>query len=205
MTSEDQKHRILITGFDPFDGQSINPSWLAVSSLPDSISGFHVTKLLIPTVFSKGASTVLQAARSEHPDFIFMVGQAGGAPSITLEFVGYNIRNARIPDNEGNQPRNQPIQSDGPMCICTRLSLNEIVTKMKHEGHNINISSYAGSFVCNDVFYSVLSEFRETPTKVDFIHVPFLPEQAEGTDYPSMSLESITKTLLRFIELAVQH
>ena len=203
MTDQSKERCILFSGFDPFYDQPINPSWLAVSSLPDTIGGYHVHKLLIPTVFTKGANTVLQAAKSCHPDFIFMVGQAGGAASVTPELIGYNLRNARIPDNEGNQIRNQPILPDGPMCLCTRLPLVQIVATMKHEGYNINISSYAGAFVCNDVFYSILSAFKDTSTKADFIHVPFLPEQAAG-EYPSMSLESITKTLLRFIELAIQ-
>ena len=194
---------VLVTGFDPFEGRSINPSWEAVSRLADEISGYKVVKLMIPTVFNKGTETVLQAVRSESPDFVFMTGVASGAESVTPEAFACNMRYARIPDNEGNQPLNQPVKPGGPLRLTPRIPIDSIVAIMKQEGYNVSVSVDAGSFVCNDVYYTVLHSLSGTSIKACFIHVPLIPELADGDD-PSMPLDTITKTLHRFIELSIQ-
>ena len=106
--------RLLNTGFDPFGGERINPSWEAVKDLPDRIGDLQITKMEIPTVFSLAAEKVLAAANELDPDVVLCIGQAGGRGAVTPEVIGINLREARIPDNSGNQPVNTPVIPGGP-------------------------------------------------------------------------------------------
>ena len=183
--------KLLITGFDPFGGETINPSWEAVRLLPERIGNCSLTKLEIPTEFHRAAEAVLAAAEELQPDAILCVGQAGGRSGITPEVVGINLREARIPDNAGAQPVNEPVVTAGPAAYFATLPVREMVEALRGAGIPASLSYSAGAFVCNDVLYSVLHRYCGTRTLAGFIHVPFVPEQAE----PSMPLERIVAAL----------
>lgn len=183
--------RLLITGFDAFGGQDINPSWLAVSQLPDQIGNFNLRKLRIPTVFAAAASAVLEAAEEFRPHVILCIGQAGGRSAVTPERIAVNIRDARIPDNAGNQPSGEPVASDGPAAYFSTVPVKEMAQAILDAGIPGTVSNSAGAFVCNDVLYTLLHHYARTDTRVGFIHVPYLPQQ--GT--PSLSLTQTADAL----------
>lgn len=186
--------KLLITGFDPFGGQSVNPSWEAVKLLPDRVGAYELTKLQIPTVFGKAAEAVLARAQEMQPDVILCVGQAGGRSCITPEAVAINLREAKIADNAGNQIVNVPVEEGGPAAYFATVPVREMVAAMEAAGFPAALSYSAGAFVCNDVLYTLLHHYDGSQVRVGFIHVPFLPEQAkEGV--PSMPLEQITQAL----------
>ena len=182
--------RLLITGFDPFGGETVNPSWEAVSRLPEQVGEYMLCKLQIPTVFGAAAQRVLEEAAVFQPDVIISVGLAGGRAAVTPERIGVNIRDARIPDNGGAQPTEQPIDPSGPDGIFSTVPVSAMARAIRDAGISGQVSLSAGAFVCNDTLYRLLRHYAGTETRVGFIHVPFLPEQAkEGV--PSMTLEQI--------------
>ncbi|MBO5502204.1 MAG: pyroglutamyl-peptidase I [Clostridia bacterium] len=186
--------KLLITGFDPFGGEAVNPSWEAVVRLDDSIGSYLLTKLQLPTLFSKAAAVLLETAATLKPDVILCIGQAGGRKGITPEVIGINLREARIPDNGGNQPLNQPVLFDGPAAYFATVPVWDMVAAMQMDGIPCGLSYSAGTFVCNDVLYSVLHHYDGTATRAGFIHVPYLPEQAKENQ-PSLPLEEIVRGL----------
>lgn len=191
--------KLLMTGFDPFGGETINPSWEAVRRLPERIGDIEIIKMQIPTVFGKAFECVLDAAKRIQPDFILSVGQAGGRKGVTPEVVGINLREASIPDNEGNLIRNEPVVKDAPAAYFSTVPVREMVKNMKEAGLPANLSYSAGAFVCNDTLYSLLHNFNGTKTRYGFIHVPFLPEQAKEST-PSMTLDDIILALIKCVE-----
>ena len=184
--------QLLITGFDPFGGQPVNPSWEAVKALPDRIGPYALTKLQIPTVFALAAEQVLAAGA--HFDAILCVGQAGGRDAITPEVIAINLQEATIADNAGNQPVNVPVIPGGPAAYFATVPVRQMVSAIRDAGLPGKLSYSAGAFVCNDVLYRLLHRYAGTSTRVGFIHVPFLPEQAKENT-PSMPLEEIAKGL----------
>lgn len=168
---------LLITGFDPFGGASVNPAWQAVRLLPDTIADFTVHKLEIPTVFGKAAEAVLAAAESIRPDVILCIGQAGGRAAVTPERIGVNIRDARIPDNGGNQPRGLFCVPEGPAAYFSTVPVMAMADAIQAAGLPGTVSNSAGAFVCNDTLYCLLHHYAGTEVKVGFLHVPYAPEQ----------------------------
>ena len=192
--------KLLITGFDPFGGADRNPSREAVMALPDVIGNYILTKLEIPTVFGLAAETVLRAAAELCPDVILCVGQAGGRASITPEAVAINLREATIPDNHGNQPRNLPVVESAPAAYFSTLPVRDMVDGVKAAGVPCTLSYSAGVFVCNDLLYTLLHHYDGTSVRVGFVHIPYLPEQAkEGI--PSLPLCDAVKGLTAAIEV----
>ena len=189
--------KLLITGFEPFGGETFNPSWEAVRLLPDSINGYSLTKRLIPVSFSLGAEAVMRAAEEIRPDVILCIGQAGGRDAITPELVGINLRYAVIPDNDGCLPRDESIASDGENAYFSTLPVRKMSDNIKNAGIPSRVSYSAGAYVCNDVLYTLLHNFRDTETKVGFIHVPYCNIQGKE---PSMTLEQIAEGLTAAIE-----
>ena len=183
--------KLLITGFDPFGKDTINPSWEAVQRLPDVVGDFVLCKLQIPTVFGKAANCVMQQAKIFQPDVILCIGQAGGRGAVTPERIAVNIRDARITDNAGVQPQDDLVISDGPAAYFATVPVTEMADAIQKIQLPADVSNSAGAFVCNDVLYTLLHHYHGTATKVGFIHVPYLPEQ--GT--PSMSLTQIIDAL----------
>jgi pyroglutamyl-peptidase len=188
--------KLLITGFDPFGGQTVNPSWLAVERLPDRIGDFAIYKRMIPTVFGAAAEAVLEEAEKVQPDVILCVGQAGGRDAVTPERIAVNIRDARIADNAGNQPKGAFVVNDGPAAYFATVPVEKMAEGIRQAGIPATVSNSAGAFVCNDVLYTLLHHYHGTQTKVGFIHVPYIPEQGS----PAMELERITSALRLAIE-----
>ena len=186
--------QLLITGFEPFGGETVNPSWEAVRLLPEELGDYRLTKLQIPTVFGRAAGTVLETARTLHPDVILCIGQAGGRSGVTPEGVGINLREARIPDNAGNQPENVPVVENAPAAYFSTVPVRAMVGAIRDAGVPAALSYSTGAFVCNDVLFSLLHHYRETETRVGFVHVPFLPEQAKEA-VPSLPLADIVRAL----------
>ena len=185
------KRKLLITGFDPFGGASINPAWEAVKLLPDAIADFEVHKLEIPTVFGLATEKVLEKAAEIQPDVILCVGQAGGRGSVTPERIGVNIRDAKIADNAGNQPVGQFVAEEGPAAYFATVPVMAMEEAIRKESLPGQVSNSAGAFVCNDTLYGLLHRYAGTEVKVGFIHVPWLPEQGS----PSMPLEKTAAAL----------
>ena len=183
--------KLLITGFDPFGGETINPSWEAVKLLPEFVGEYEVHKMEIPTVVALAAKIVLEKAEEVHPDVILCIGQAGGRSGVTPERIGINIRSARLLDNAGNQPVEQTIVPDGPDGIFSTVPVAKMAQAIQDAGLLGAVSNTAGAFVCNDTLYLLLHHYAGTDVRVGFIHVPYLPQQ--GT--PNMPLEQIVQAL----------
>lgn len=188
--------KLLITGFAPFGGGDINPSWQAVQALPKQVGDFELYKMELPTVFGEAAALVLAKAEEIGADMVLSVGQAGGRDAVTPERIAVNIRDARIPDNAGNQPRGEFVAADGPAAYFATIPVEKMAQAIRDRQIRATVSNSAGAFVCNDVMYSVLHHFAGTSVKAGFIHVPQLPQQ--GT--PSMELETIISGLQAAIE-----
>ena len=189
--------KLLITGFEPFGGEEINPSWEAVQRLPDEIGGFSLTKLLVPVVFGKAAERVIGVADKLDPDVIISVGQAGGRRAITPETVAINLRFAKIPDNEGNLPKDEPIVAGGENAYFSTLPVRKIAEAVNGCGIPSEVSYSAGAYVCNDLLYTLLDRYSAEGVGVGFIHVPYVTEQNKE---PSMSLDDIVRGLTVAIE-----
>lgn len=186
--------KLLITGFEPFGGQKINPAWEAVQALPDQVGDWTLIKLQIPTVFGQAARQVLDRAEAVRPDAILSIGQAAGRSQVTPELVGLNLRWASIPDNAGAQPQDEPIVPGGDTAYFSTLPVRKLAKAVREAGVSAEVSYSAGAYVCNDVLYTLLHRYHGTPVRVGFIHVPLLPEQAlEGQ--PSLPLAEIVKAL----------
>ena len=204
--------KILVTGFDPFGGEKINPALETIKRLPDTILGAQIIKLEIPTVVGKSLAKIKEAVEKENPDVVLSIGQAGGRSEITVERVGINIDDCRIPDNEGNQPIDEPVVKGGPAAYFVTVPIKAIVENIKVHNIPASISNTAGTFICNHVCYGVahLAAQRTAagkPMKSGFIHIPFLPEQAIGKPAltPSMSLETIVSGITHALEAIVEH
>jgi len=187
--------KILVTGFDPFGGEKINPALEAVKQLPNRIGDIEIVTCEIPTVFGKSTNVLLAAIEKERPDAVLCIGQAGGRPNITVERVAINCEDAKIKDNEGNQPVDSKIAPDGSAAYFTTLPLKAMVQDMLAVGIPAAVSNSAGTFVCNHIMYSVLHYAAQNrPDMIaGFVHIPYLPQQT--TDKPSMSLDCILKGL----------
>lgn len=189
--------KILITGFDPFGGEKTNPAIESVKKISENIENAQIKKLEIPTVFHKSADVLEEAIKEFKPDAVLCVGQAGGRFGLTVERVAINQDDARIKDNEGNQPIDLPIREDGENAYFATIPIKRIVEEIKKENIPASISNSAGTFVCNHIMYQALylSE-KYGIKKAGFIHVPFLLEQVvDKPSTPSMSLENIAKGL----------
>lgn len=199
--------KILVTGFDPFGSDKINPAIEAVKKLPDTIKGAKIIKLEIPTVFNKSAQVVHQAIVKEQPDYVLNIGQAGGRSALTPERVAININDGRIPDNDGYQPLDEPIQPDGDTAYFTQLPIKAMAKAIRAAGLPAIVSNTAGTYVCNHIFYQVqYMRTKEFPKlKAGFIHIPFLPEQViTRPNQPSMALADIVKGLTAAIGAIVE-
>jgi pyroglutamyl-peptidase len=202
---------VLLTGFEPFNGAAINPSWEAVRAL-DGWSGpdFQVVARQLPCVFGRANIVLLEAIDAVKPDIVIACGQAGGRPEMSLERVAINVDDANIVDNAGQQPVDAPIAADGPAAYFSTLPVKAIVRALRVRGLPAGMSQTAGTFVCNHVFYGLMHHAAGRPAdagiaKAGFIHVPFLPEQAADRPErpPSMALKDIVDSLRIAVEVAV--
>lgn len=190
--------KILITGFDPFGGEAVNPSIETVRLLPEKIAGADLIKLEIPTSFRRALPAIEKAIEKYDPDVILSVGQAGGNAAIAVERVGINLSDARIPDNDGFQPMDEPIAADGPAAYFTTIPTRRIVERLRRDGIPAVLSYSAGTFVCNQVTYGVcrLLATRFPQKQSGFLHIPYLPSQvADRPQEPSMSQDMLVAAL----------
>lgn len=192
--------KILVTGFDPFGGETINPAWETVKLLPGQIGDKMIDRLMIPTVYGKAGAKVIERIEEAGPCIVLMVGQAGGRKNVTPEAIAINLRDARIDDNEGKRPWNEKVCEDGPAAYFETVGAHDIVTRLKEEGYPVELSYSAGTFVCNDVFYAVSHYCAGRGIRCEFVHVPFLPEQAKDK-YPSLTQDELLRTITRLIEI----
>lgn len=188
--------RLLITGFEPFGGNCVNPSWEAVQALPEQIGDFVLCKQKLSTVFGKAANQVLETAEAFLPDVILCVGVAAGRPAVTPERIAVNIRDARIPDNAGRQPRGEFVDPHGPAAYFATVPVEKMAQAICAAQLPGAVSNSAGTFVCNDTLYTLLHHYAGTHVRVGFIHVPALP----GTESPGLSLPDTVAALIAAIK-----
>ena len=194
--------KVLVTGFTPFGGEQINPSWEAVKRLPERIGEMTITKREIPTEFD-AACAALRAAMDElRPDAVLSIGQYGGANGIRVERVAVNLRDARIADNAGAKPVDEPVVPGAPDAYFATLPTRRIIEKLRERDIPAQLSYSAGTFVCNNLLYCALHESAQKfpATRCGFIHVPYLPEQAKDGSAPSMSLALMVRALTAALE-----
>ncbi|MBK4724815.1 pyroglutamyl-peptidase I [Pantoea agglomerans] len=196
---------VLITGFEPFEGARINPSWEAASQLNERmIGGVKVVARQLPCVFGHSLEVLEQAIDELDPVLVIAVALAGGRTDISVERVAINIDDARIADNAGNQPIDEPIIVAGPAAYFSTLPIKAIVSGIREAGIPASVSQTAGTFVCNHVMYGLLHRLRRRKARAGLIHVPCSPEQAIGRPgTPSMSLASVVLALEMAISIAL--
>ena len=196
--------KVLITGFDPFGGAVVNPAYEAVKQLPDRIGEAEVIKMEIPTVFRKDGEILAGVIKQQQPDVVVCVGQAGGRSDITVEKVAINLMEARIPDNDGQQPLDEKISETGEAAYFATIPVKAMISRMKEAGIPASVSYTAGTFVCNDIMYRLLHLAAVAYPKMrgGFIHVPYLPEQ--GVDLPPGTPTMSAETIARGLHLAIE-
>lgn len=174
--------RILFSGFEPFDGMAVNPSWEAVRLLPERIGPAQVHRVRLPVVFGQAAEILLAEAARLRPEVVILVGVAQGRRGVTPEKIAINYQNARIADNAGHAPQAQPIAADGPDGIITHLPAEAMVSAMQDAGLPAQLSLSAGAYVCNDLYYRTALQEAALGYRCIFVHVPgtevLAPEQA---------------------------
>ena len=200
--------KVLVTGFDPFGGEKLNPALEAIKSLPSEIQGAEVRWLEVPTVFYKSAKILEEEIRIYQPDIVLCIGQAGGRKGLTPERVAINQDDARIPDNEGNQPIDLPIRQDGAPAYFSSLPIKAMVQAIKKEGLPASVSNTAGTFVCNHLMYQALYlvEKKFPHVKAGFMHIPYMMEQVVNRPTtPAMSLVDIRRGIEVAIGAMIEH
>lgn len=196
---------ILLTGFEPFGGETLNPSAEIARKLHGTmIAGHVVVGALLPCVFGAARTELKKQIRTTRPALIICLGQAGGRADITPERVALNLDDARIPDNAGQQPVDAVITRSGPIAYWSTLPIKAMVQALQQRGLPSSVSQTAGTFVCNHVFYSLMHELRgQKKIRGGFIHVPWLPEQAPAGQL-SLTLAVLTSALAVALETAVK-
>ncbi len=193
---QDPQPIILLTGFAPFAGEAVNPSWQAVRALDgETIEGHRIVATELPTEFDGSLRALRTALRTTRPRVTIAVGLAGGRAGISLERVAINVVDARIPDNAGAQPVDVPVVGRGPAAYFSTLPIKSALASLRGAGMEAHISQTAGTYVCNAVFYAMMHAVRRKRLRAGFVHVPYLPEQARRHDSPGMPLDQIIGAL----------
>jgi pyroglutamyl-peptidase len=201
--------RVLVTGFEPFGGDSVNPSWLVAQHLSRaSIAGVQVQAVQLPCVFGLSAHVLAQALAQHPPDVVLALGLAQGRDGISIERVAINVDDARVSDNAGQQPIDTPVVPGGPAAYFSTLPIKHLVQGLQQAGHAAHISQTAGTFVCNHVFYALQHHLHGQPAMSGFVHLPALPEQAARAGRPtppSMALADQVAAVQCLLQLCVSH
>jgi len=202
--------KALVTGFEPFGPDAVNPSREAVLRLSSRLGDLTIETRIVPTVFGRAIAALEDAIVTTQPDIVLGVGLAGGRAELSLERVAINVDDARIPDNDGQQPIDQPIVAGGPAAYFTGLPVKRAVAALREAGLPAIVSNTAGTFVCNHIFYGLmhLVPSRRLPVRGGFLHVPYLPEQAAGLagiQVPSMALDDIVRGIEIILRVAAAH
>jgi pyroglutamyl-peptidase len=201
---------VLLTGFDPFGGETINPSWQAVHALHRRrIAGHRLVAARLPTEFGASLVRLHELLQLNRPALVICVGQAGGRSALSLERVAINVDDARIPDNAGAQPVDQPVVPNGPPAYFSTLPIKAMLQALQDGGITAEVSQSAGTFVCNHVFYGLMHALATRrglrATRGGFVHVPYLPEQAQGEGIPSMPLGAMVNGIAIAVSAALRH
>ena len=199
--------KLLVTGFDAFGGETINPAQLVVEALPDQVEDHLIHKLIIPTTRYESFKRIKEFIDHENPDVVLSIGQAGGNSDIAIERIGINCDDYRMPDNGGNQPIDEKIVERGRDAYFATIPVRKIVENIRNEMIPARISNSAGTFVCNHVLYSIRQYIEENhlPIKSGFIHIPFIPNQViNKPNTASMDLETIHKAILIAIKTIIE-
>lgn len=198
---------ILVTGFEPFGGEKINPSWLAAERLPAVVAGSPVEKLLLPVEFGASARLLCRRLEQLQPEVVLCLGQAGGRAALTAERVAINIMDASQPDNAGFQPQDQPVCPGGPAAYFSSLPLKACVQAARQAGVPAAVSNTAGTYVCNQLLYAALdwAQKNDCAAKTGFVHLPWLPVQVlDRPGQPSMELDTMVRGIQAVLEAALE-
>ncbi len=170
---------ILVTGFEPFGGEALNPSWHVAQALAGTqADGTAVTAVQLPCVFGEARAQLQQTLRRLRPDLVLCLGQAGGRTAIGVERVAINVDDAPVPDNQGQQPIDTRIEPRGPAAYFSSLPIKAVVAALQQGGYPATVSQTAGTYVCNHVFYSLMHALRRrTGVRAGFVHLPYAPGQ----------------------------
>ena len=200
---------VLVTGFDPFESEPVNPSWEAVRTLDgQGISGADIFARQLPTVFGESRKVLGSLLQTLHPNVVIAVGQAGGRAEMSIERIAINVDDARIADNAGKQPIDVAIEHDGPSAYFSTLPIKAIVRELRAGGIPAAVSQTAGTFVCNHVFYGLMHAIarQKLPMRGGFIHIPYLPSQAaKHPGQPSMAHDTLVTGLRIIIETTLRN
>ncbi|MGM3424832.1 pyroglutamyl-peptidase I [Pseudomonas benzopyrenica] len=188
---------LLLTGFAPFGGEELNPSWEAVRRLDgERLGDLPVVAAQLPTAFGAALRVLDELLECHRPTLVVAVGQAGGRAELSLERIAINVDDARIPDNAGRQPIDEPVVAGGPAAYFSTLPIKAMVHALRAAGFPAAVSQTAGTFVCNHVFYGLQHRLQGTGVRGGFIHIPYLPAQAANQPgAPSMALETLVAGL----------
>lgn len=200
-----RQRTILLTGFAPFGGEELNPSWEAVSALDgERIAGHRVAARLLPVEFGASLEALRAALEDIRPALVLCVGQAGGRAQLSLERVAINVDDARIPDNAGASPVDAPIAADGPAAYFATLPIKAMLAALREAGIPAEVSQTAGTYVCNHVFYGLMHALRDAPgVRGGFVHIPYSPQQAaRHAGAPSVALGTVVQALRIALETA---
>lgn len=185
---------ILLTGFEPFDGASVNPSWEAVQRVPDTVAGHIVHRLRLPVVYGEAAALLLEEIRRLKPALVLCCGLAGGREGVTPELVAINYRQARIPDNAGQSFSGVPIDPQGDAAYMTCLPVNAMIEAIRREMIPAYLSLSAGAYVCNEIYYALLRSEKALGHKGLFVHVP--DTEVVNAPRAALALTACLKTAL---------
>jgi pyroglutamyl-peptidase len=195
--------KALVTGFEPFGGDRVNPSFEALERLPARLGTLDIATRALPVLFERALPALRKAVASTAPDIVLCVGLAGGRPALSLERVAINVDDARIPDNGGDQPIDRPVVPGGPAAYFTTLPIKAAVAALREAGLPAMVSNSAGTFLCNHVFYGLMHEAADARFRGGFLHVPYLPSQAaQIAGAPSMALEQIVEGIEIILQAA---
>ncbi len=204
--------RILVTGFEPFGGQSLNPSWEVARALHGlqlpGLQGAQVVAVQLPCVFAQALPALQQALMQHTPDIVLALGQAEGRCDLSVERIAINVMDARIPDNAGAQPIDVPVIAGGPASYFSTLPIKSLVAGLRAAGFPASVSQTAGTFVCNQVFYALQHTLAGQGVHSGFVHLPLLPEQAAhwpGPNLPSWPLSLQLAAVKQAVDLLVAH
>jgi len=198
---------VLLTGFQPFGGEQVNPSWQAVSALHGArIAGHRVVARELPVAFGDSLKALRAALKDTQPALVLCVGQAGGRAQLSLERVAINLDDARIPDNAGRQPIDAPVVEGGPAAYFSTLPIKAMREALRAKGLPAEVSQTAGTYVCNHVFYGLMHALRrQRRVRAGFLHIPYSPAQAAThPGAPSLPVETVTAALRLMVRVALR-
>ncbi|MCU7375382.1 pyroglutamyl-peptidase I [Paucibacter sp. O1-1] len=198
---------ILLTGFEPFGGEAINPAWEIARSLDgETLGPARIVARQLPCVFGQSLRVLDEALAELRPGLVLALGQAGGRSDLSLERVAINVDDARIADNAGAQPIDMPVLESGPAAYFSTLPIKAIVHGLRAAGLPASVSQSAGTFVCNHLFYGLQHRLAGSGVRSGFLHIPYLPEQAaRSSGQPSMALASMIEGVRMTLALALQN